>query len=84
MEFPLTHQRALLVSALAIVLSAASGGTAPTPFEFVSGPADMTGGRIEIVAAEAIAVDVSAIEKDPLSLRMPLLDDQPTGNANGV
>ncbi|MDH3814560.1 MAG: zinc-dependent metalloprotease [Acidobacteriota bacterium] len=74
MWLPLIYRRALVVSALAIVSSAASGGTAPKLFEFVSGPADPTGGRIEIVAAERIVVDVSAIEKDPPSIRMPLLD----------
>lgn len=68
------YQSTIFFSTLAIILSAASGGTAPTLFEFVSGLADTTSGRIEIVAAEPIAVDVSAIDKDPLSLRMPLLD----------
>ena len=74
MWLPLIYQRALVVAALAIVSSTASGGTAPTLFEFVPGPAGTTGGRIEIVAAERIVVDVSAIEKDPPSLRIPLLD----------
>jgi len=74
MWLPLIYQRALVVAALAIVSSTASGGTAPTLFEFVPGPADTTGGRIEIVAAERIAIDVSTIESNPPSLRIPLLD----------
>lgn len=68
------YQRTLLVSAVAIVLFAASGETGSTLFEFVSRPAGTNSGRVEIVAIERVNVDVSAIAKNPLSLGIPLLD----------
>jgi len=74
MEFPLTNQRAFCISALTIVLFVASGSTAQVLFEFVPGPVDTASGRTEIVAAKRIAIDVSTIERDPPSLRIPLLD----------
>jgi hypothetical protein len=68
------YRRTILVSAVAIALSAGSGETGSTLFEFVSGPAGTNTGRVEIVAIERVTVDGSAIAKNPLSLGIPLLD----------
>ncbi len=68
------YRRTLLLLAIAIAFSAASGETGPPLFEFVPGPAGTNRGRVEVVATERVNVDISAIVKNPLLLGIPLLD----------